>query len=250
MLLKFFTRTPLAETWSPYTDHNPIEVRLAKGWVFRAVCRPVRKLRRPNWRLLRGSGEAAQTARAALSAELDRRVAESEPTSWSEVVDLGLGVARVVLGDEPCRDSRPWVRGLEGDLQGFDRAVSQASSRKRKAESADEFRAASYAVRRCKRRRSAWLREREVSWWDAQAQLVQDKADQGDAFGVFATFKELRNRGATVHLGDVKPADVEAERAAWAEHFRLIGEGEGLVSDRVWDNIPSCSPMDAVCGHP
>ena len=44
----------LAESWSSYTDHNPIEVRLAKGWVFRAVCRPVRKLKRPNWRLLRG----------------------------------------------------------------------------------------------------------------------------------------------------------------------------------------------------
>ena len=171
-----------------------LEVRLAKGWVFRAVCRPVRKLKRPNWRLLRGSGEAAQTARAALSAELDRRVAETEPTSWAEVVDLGLGVARAVLGDEPCRDPRPWVRGCEGELQGFDQAVTQASSRKRKAESEAEFRAASYAVRRCKRRRSAWLREMEVSWWDSQAQLVQDKADQGDAFGVFATFKELRNR--------------------------------------------------------
>ena len=120
------------------------------------------------------------------------------------------GVARAVLGDEPCRDPRPWVRGCEGALQ-------------RKAESEAEFRAASYEVRRCKRRRSAWLREKEVSWWDSQAQLVQDKADQGDAFGVFATFKELRNRGATVHLGDVRPADVEAERDAWAEHFRLIG---------------------------
>ena len=67
-----------------------------------------------------------------------------------------------------------------------------------------------------KRRRSAWLREKEISWWDSQAQLVQDKADQGDAVGVFATFKELRNRGATVHLGDVRPADGEAERDAWA----------------------------------
>ena len=71
--------------------------------------------------------------------------------------------------------------------------------------------------------------------------MVQDRADQGDAFGAFATLKELRNRGASVHLGDVRPADADAERDAWAEHFRLIGEGslgEGLVSDRVWDNIP------------
>ena len=87
-------------SWSPYTDHNPIEVRLAKSWVFRAACRPIRRLKRPNWRVLRGSGEGAQTARAALSAEL-------EPNSWSEVVDLGLGVARAVLGDEPYRNPRP-----------------------------------------------------------------------------------------------------------------------------------------------
>ena len=58
-------------------------------------------MKRPSWRLLRGSGKAAHAARDALSAELDRRVAESVPTSWSEVVDLGLGVARAVLGDEP-----------------------------------------------------------------------------------------------------------------------------------------------------
>ena len=118
---------------------------------------------------------------------------QSEPTSWSEVVDLGLGVARAVLGDEPCRNPRPWVRGFEGELQGFDQAVSQASSRKRKADSEADFRAASYAVANaddqhgCGRRRFPDL--------DSQAHLVQDKADQGDAFGVFATFKELRNRG-------------------------------------------------------
>ena len=83
---KVLHEEPLAEPWSPYTDHNPIEVRLAKGWVFRAACRPIRRLKRPNWRVLKSSGERVQAARAALSAELDRRVAESEPTSWSEVV--------------------------------------------------------------------------------------------------------------------------------------------------------------------
>ena len=34
-----------------------------------------------------------------------------------------------------------------------------------------------------------------------------------------------------------------------AEHFRLIGEGTGLVEDRVWANVPSYSPMDAVWGN-
>ena len=49
-------------------------------------------------------------------------------------------------------------------------------------------------------------------------------------------------------LGEVRPADVQSERDAWAEHFRLVGEGSGLVAERVWDNVPSYSPMDVVWG--
>ena len=121
----------MSEAWSAYTDHNPIEVHLVKGWVFRAPPPSHKKMRRPNWRALRGSGESATVARAALAAELDRRVGLEPPVSWSEVVDLGLGVARAVLGEEPKSDPRPWVRGCEPALRVFDKAVSQATSRKR-----------------------------------------------------------------------------------------------------------------------
>ena len=57
------------------------------------------------------------SALSASVAEMDRRVAYVAPKSWEEVVEVGLGVARVVLGDEPRRDPRPWVRGSEGELQ-------------------------------------------------------------------------------------------------------------------------------------
>ena len=72
-----------------------------------------------------------------------------------------------------------------------------------------------------------WLKDREVRWWDQKAQAAQDKADQGDAFGLSATFRELRSRGANIPSGEVAPKDAQAERDAWAEHFRLIGEGPG-----------------------
>ena len=246
---KVLFEEPLAEAWSTYTDHNPVEVRLVKKWVFRAPPRLPRKMRRPNWVVLRGSGEAAQTAREALASERTRRVMEDQPGTWGEVAELGLGVARAVLGEEPRRDPRPWVRGCEADLRAFDASVTEASSRKRKAESWEMWREADYAVRRCKRRRSAWLREKEVEWWDAKAKLAQDKADLGDSFGLFATFKELRLRGSNVSLGDARPAEVQSERDAWAEHFRLIGEGPGSVADHVWDNVPSYSPMPLVFGE-
>ena len=120
-------------TWSAYTDHNPIEVRLAKGWVFRQPPKmPVRR-GRPHWASLRGVGEGPSLAKAALATELERRMQEEQPQSWATVADLGLEVASAVLGPEPPKDSRPWVLGFEAELQHHDVAVAQASSRKRSA---------------------------------------------------------------------------------------------------------------------
>ena len=50
-------------TWSAYTDHNPVEVRLAKGWVFRQPPRAMGKRKRPHWALLRGVGDGPRLAR-------------------------------------------------------------------------------------------------------------------------------------------------------------------------------------------
>ena len=186
--------------------------------------RTPRRTRRPNWASLQGSGGAAQVARSVLATELDRRVVGKQPTTWPEIVSLGLGVARAIVGEEPKKGPRPWVRGCENELVSFDRAVAQASSQK-------------------------WEADKEVAWWDAKAQQVQDKAEQGDAFGVFATFKELRSRGSSVALGDVCPKVVQAECDAGAERFRLMGEGTGSVDDRVWANVPSHPPMDFVWGN-
>ena len=131
----------IGEHWSAYTDHNPAEVKLAKGWVYRAPPGTPRRLRRPNWSLLRGSGEAAasQVTRAALATELDGRVSDKQPTTWPALVTLGVGVARAVLGEEPKRDARPWVRGCESELASYDQDVSRASVRKRQAETWQEW---------------------------------------------------------------------------------------------------------------
>ena len=67
---------------------------------------------------------------------------------------------------------------------------------------------------------------------------------------LFATFRELRSRGANIPSGEVAPKDAQDERVAWAEYFRFIGEGPGRVEDKVWDNVPSYPPMDAVWGNP
>ena len=52
-------------------------------------------------------------------------------------------------------------------------------------------------------RGDTWLgfRNGRLGPWDSNAQLVQDRADQRDALGLFDTFKDLRARGASVHLG-------------------------------------------------
>ena len=124
-----------------------------RGGFFRAPPSSHKKLRKPTWLALRGSGDSAVVAREASATEMDRRVGLEPPASWREVVDLGLGVARAVLGEEPKSDPRPWVRGCEPELRVFDQAVSLASSRKRSATSWEVWREANYEVRRCKRRK-------------------------------------------------------------------------------------------------
>ena len=86
------------------------------------------------------------------------------------------------------RDVRLWVRGCEPELSFYDQAVSRASFRKRQAETWEEWSESLAEVRSCKRRRLAWLRSEDFAWWDDKAQQAQDKADQGDAFGVFCHF--------------------------------------------------------------
>ena len=71
-------------------------------------------------------------------------------------------------------------------------------------------------VRRCKHRRLAWLRYTEVAWWDAKVPIREM---------LWGTFSELRNRGSSLSLGDCGGSGPQVERDAWAEHFRLIGEG-------------------------
>ena len=59
--------------------------------------------------------------------ELDRRVADEQPTTWPKVVSLGVGVARAVLGEEPLQDCRPRVKGCERELSTYNQAVSRVS---------------------------------------------------------------------------------------------------------------------------
>ena len=40
---KVLFEDPLGTSWSAYTDHNPVEVKLAKGWAFRAPPKPNRR---------------------------------------------------------------------------------------------------------------------------------------------------------------------------------------------------------------
>ena len=46
----------------------------------------------------------------------------------------------------------------------------RASVRKRQAETWEEWTDSVAEVRRCKRKRLAWLRSKEVAWWDSKAQ--------------------------------------------------------------------------------
>ena len=85
---------------------------------------------------------------------------EEQPQSWSEVAGVGLEVASAVLGSEPPHDSRPWVAGAEAERKQHDDAAAQAPPRL------------------TKHRRAAWLREKEVAWWEGQAAAWRGSGDR------------------------------------------------------------------------
>ena len=87
-------------------------------------------------------------ARAAVATELDRRVEGEQPTTWPEVVMVGVGVARAVLGEEPKRDAHPSVR--EPEHSSYDQAVSTVFVCKRQAETWEDWTESVAEIRRCK----------------------------------------------------------------------------------------------------
>ena len=70
--------------------------------------------------------------------ELDRRVVGEQPTVFG-----------LRLGEEPEKDSRPWVRGCENELVTFGRAVTQASCRKQAADPSSLERSGRNRLTRC-----------------------------------------------------------------------------------------------------
>ena len=67
-----------------------------------------------------------------------------------------------MLGEEePKRDPRPWVRGGEAEPLVLDQEISWANGRKRLAATAEQWHEANVDVRRSKRRRLTWLKDRE-----------------------------------------------------------------------------------------
>ena len=72
-------------TWSAYTDHNPVEARLAKGWVFRQLLRVLGKRKRPHWALLRGVGDGRRLAKRGVSHWREREKKKQERGGLTEV---------------------------------------------------------------------------------------------------------------------------------------------------------------------
>ena len=173
--------------WSVHTDHNPLEVKMAKGWVYKEKHRPPHRRRKPHWAKLRGTGVEPAQARESLSKAMDQATKTHTMTSWQEIAQVGLETALTTLGPEPERDPRPW-QGKEAQLLELDLAVARAFARKREAQDDQTRWEASCGVRRAKRQRAAWLRRSEGQWWEDQAAKVQAAADHGNSFEVFFGF--------------------------------------------------------------
>ena len=246
------TRKRVPWQWGPYTDHHPVELTLRQGklWVPAAPSR--RGEVRADVSKLNGMGSAVATYRKRFAEAVDEKLrAQGEGLAdmgWVDVVRTCQESAMEVLGRAIKHPTRPWLEGHEEELRQLDAAITEARRRDREAraycrpwtmEQMNQAMTTRRDLNASGRDRRRKVGEWETRYWTDLAsralQADQDR-DVGELFRLhrlLGAHKEVKRRDG----GAARPADFEAEREAWKEHFRRIQAGSGSVPESVWANV-------------
>ena len=244
--------------WGPYTDHHPVEMtmRVGKLWVPRR--RAGAREERADVAKLNGMGEATRTYRRRFQEVAGQKLTEltegAEHVAWQDITQACHQAAVEVVGTVGRKSDRPWLEGHWEELQRMDAAITEgrradrearARPRPWSAQETDQARQTRSDLNQVRRTRRRQLGVWETTYWATLAARALQADKDGDTAELFkmhkalGAYKQVRRRDGA----EARPADIEAEREAWREHFCAIQAGVGEVPDRVWDNIPQSARM-------
>ena len=240
------TREDGVIAWSPYTDHEPVEICICFKihWDKNGDDRKVLPV--PDFARLVGPSEEARNIRDALAEQLDAGMEGKEGASWEELCHLSNTKSLEVLGEKAIPHPRPWMRGRERDKDSLDEAVHEAQQRDREATRTGTNEAkieARRALRKAQKDRKMTIRKWENGYWKDLGERASEAGRRGDQGEMYRILKELKVRGM-VRMSDGSKGtvgDVEGEREAWKMHFEAVSVGRPEVDSKVWRNIPITS---------
>lgn len=230
--------------WSPYTDHNPIELllRVGKQW-----CPPMAmesKTANPDVAKLRGdTAEARELCQQWVNKVETRLQALAIQPNWDMICQICRGVAVEICGILKLHKGAPWLRYHGNTIQQLDHNIRQAQMADRQARrngDIQQMQQCRRSLQNARRVKLQQIRNWETTWLSQKAEEVNRTLDSPVSTTIFNLVKELISAvGKGYRDGSKAQAGSPAEVEAWKDHFQAIQQGIGEVDDSIWPDISS-----------
>ena len=247
--------------WTPYTDHNPVELTLRFGKQWTGSARSKNTPKRPDLTKLRGHGHEQDRNRQAWTQGVEARLRTLQPFTNSEEMDQNWNalcricreVAVEVCGVIESHRGAPWLRNRAADIERLDAAIQSAKQQDQYARAtgdAAQCRVARYALQHARKHKAHTLQTWESTWLSEKAEEANAALSTPNVTDIFKIVKHICTAvGVKTGDGGQRHATNAQEAEAWKEHFEQIQAGSGTVDPSVWEDI-ECLPVQPEFGDP
>lgn len=124
----------VATPWTPYTDHNPVELTLRFGKQWTSSVRSSNKTQQPDLSKLRGRGTEPDRNRQAWTQQVEARLRDLQPFTnseemnhnWNALCKICREVAVEVCGVVASHKGAPWLWNRRTDIERLDADITFA----------------------------------------------------------------------------------------------------------------------------
>ena len=237
------------DPWTPYTDHNPLEVKLRIGKFWVPPQSRQQQVRRPDLSKLKGAGEVPEHLRRIWTQKVEEKLDQLEPLdhdsdltqAWNQICNICREVAIEVCGVVHMSRGAPWLRSRGPEIQQLDHTILLAKQRDQQARQQDNLEEREYARRalqQARKEKTQRLQQWEVAWLTEKAEEANRALSTPNVTDMFKIVKTLcQEVGGKPRDGSAQMAAGPEVSEAWKHHFATIQQGAGNIADSVWQDI-------------
>ena len=244
-------RTAHLGEWTPYTDHNPVEITIKmappKGIFGHRTLPP-----RPATYKARGKSQQAIALRTQFHQAITHKIQTHTPCqTWDEIASLLTTTSAEVFGFTESQGGKPWFAERQNEIKRLNSHVSTAKhnliactqaarDQPYNPDAQRQQQLAKQSLNTAKRVKRRLFTQWERDYWHTIGQQAEDAETRGDTYALYSLFSKLKVRKAnstrsSLHNVSRNPF---AEAESWKDHFSKIQNGAVPVAERVWDSVP------------